>query len=272
MSTAKDLVSKSLASRVNPDVSTLGSFLFALPFYAIAFFVLYLAGWEGGVVTKHFLLLVLLRGISDVCAEGCKMRAFNTGDVSLVSGLLSLSPLILTAFTPFVTGDSVHLSEVVGILLIVVGGLVLVRRDRETGKVSQPTALLYALGGSCAFALNTALDRLAVGHSGPVMSGFAMTICAAILMLPTMRRVPTAMGEFRANIGSFLTRGGFETVFMVAKMMALTSLSAHVVAGLTRMSMVFTVIAGGAWFKEQDRGRRIVGTAIMYVGLLALIL
>lgn len=270
--TAKDLVSKGVASRVNPDISTFASFLYALPFYGVIFVALYLFGGEGVVLSRQFLLLVLLRGLSDVLAEGCKMRALDKGDVSLVSGLLSLSPLILTAISPFVTGDEVSLSEALGIVWLVAGGLVLIRRDRTTGKVVQPIAVLYALGGSFAFAMNSALDRLAVAQASAVTSAFSVTLCAALLTLPVVFRVSTAKVDLGNNSKAFLLRGFFETVFMVAKMAALTTLPAHVVVGLMRISMIFTVVAGGAWFHEQDRGRRIVGTLIMYVGLMFLIL
>ena len=270
--TAKDLVSKVVASRVHPDTSTFASFLFALPFYGVTLVVLHMLGGDGLNLSRTFLLLVLMRGISDVFAEGCKMRAFAVGDVSLVSGLLSLSPLILTVISPFITGDTVTISEGLGILCIVVGGLILVRRDRTTGKVIQPVAVLYAVGGSFAFALNSALDKLAVGHAGPVTSAFSVTLCAALLTAPALLRVSTAKGDLVGNSRAFLLRGFFETIFMIAKMAALTTLPAHVVVGIMRISMIFTVLVGGTWFREQDRARRIVGTIVMYVGLLFLLL
>jgi len=61
--TAKDLVSKSVASKVNPDISTFASFLFALPFYAIILAALYLYGEPSGSLSQTFLALVLMRGI-----------------------------------------------------------------------------------------------------------------------------------------------------------------------------------------------------------------
>ena len=269
--TAKDLVSKAVASKVHPDISTFASFLFALPFYGLLFLALYLFGGEWVVLSRTFLLLVLMRGISDVFAEGCKMRAFDKGDVSLVSGLLSLSPLILTAISPFITGDPVSGSEAMGMALIVAGGLVIVRRDRTTGKVVQPVAVVYALVGSVAFALNSALDKLAVGHAGAVTSAFAVTLCAALLTLPALSRVPAAKVQLGGNARAFLLRGLFETVFMVTKMVALTSLPAHIVVGIMRISMILTVVVGGAWFHEKDRMRRVVGTLLMYVGLVFLL-
>jgi drug/metabolite transporter (DMT)-like permease len=269
--TAKDLVSKAVASKVHPDISTFASFFFALPFYALIFGALYLLGGEWVVLSQTFFLLVLMRGISDVFAEGCKMRAFDTGDVSLVSGLLSLSPLILTMISPFITGDPVSGSEAMGMVLIVFGGLVVVRRDRTTGKVVQPVAVVYALVGSVAFALNSALDKLAVGHAGAVTSAFSVTLCAALLTLPALFRVPAAKAQLGGNARTFLLRGLFETIFMVAKMVALTTLPAHVVVGIMRISMILTVAVGGAWFHEKDRVRRVVGTVLMYAGLIFLL-
>lgn len=272
MLTAKDLVSKMLSSRVDPDVSTFASFAFALPFYGVIALCFLLGGYEPLEASGTFLLLVLLRGISDVCAEGCKMRALKHGDVSLVTGLLSLSPLVLTLISPFVTGDTVTLSDVVAISFIVIGGLLIVRRRSDTGGIVQAQAVLYALLGSFAFALNTCFDRLAVVHAGPVTSAFAMTICAAVLTSPVLVRRSGARGELVVNARGFLWRGVFETLFMIAKMVALMSLPAHVVLGLVRVSMLLTVVAGGVWFKEEDRARRIVGTVVMYVGLLLLVL
>ena len=120
--------------------------------------------------------------------------------------------------------------------------------------------------------MNSALDRLAVAQASAVTSAFSVTLCAALLTLPVVFRVSTAKVDLGNNSKAFLLRGLFETVFMVAKMAALTTLPAHVVVGLMRISMIFTVVAGGAWFHEQDRGRRIVGTLIMYVGLMFLVL
>jgi uncharacterized membrane protein len=272
MSSAKDLVSKMLAHRVDPDVSTFASFAFALPFYAVIAVGFSVYGYEEIQISSTFLTLVFLRGLSDVCAEGCKMRALKHGDVSLVTGLLALSPLVLTILSPWITGDTVTVSDVIAISLIVAGGLFLVRRKPQTGAIVQPKAVLYALAGSVAFALNTCLDRLAVVHAGPVTSAFAMTVCAAVLTSPVVLRSSVAHRELAGNARGFLLRGVFETLFMIAKMVALMSLPAHIVLGLVRVSMLITVVAGGMWFHEEDRVRRIVGTVVMYAGLLLLVL
>ena len=74
--TAKDLVSKRLAGQLDGTVSTFASFAFAVPYYLLVLGVLYLFGQEPFAITRAFLLLVLLRSITDTFAEWMKMYAF----------------------------------------------------------------------------------------------------------------------------------------------------------------------------------------------------
>lgn len=270
--TAKDIVSKSLASRVNPDVSTFASFVFALPYYLILIVGLTALGFEPLAYTGAFLTLVLARSITDVFAEGFKMKAFQSGDISLVSSFLSLSPLILALMSPFITGDKVTTHDIAALAFIVVGSIVLIRRDKDTGKVFQLRALVYAFLASVAFALNSCLDRLAVVQSGAIVSGFAMTLMAAVFCIPVAFRHRNALAELSMHKGGFLQRGAWETLFMVSKLLAMTILEAHVVLGITRVSLVLSVLAGRFWFGERETGRRMVAAACMYAGLVILFL
>lgn len=271
-STAKDIVSKGLASRVHSDVSTCASFLFALPFYIVIVVVAAVLGLEPLAFSGQFLWLVLARSVTDVFAESFKMKAFASGDLSLVSTFLSLSPLFLALLSPFVTGDSVTVTDLLALGSIVAGGLLLIQRDATTGKVFQLKAVLFALAASVAFALNSCFDRLAVIESGPVISGLAMTLLAALLTLPVAFRHRGALRALSSNSSSFLVRGAFEALFMVSKLLALTMLPAHVVVGGTRASLIVSVVAGRIWFGERNTFRRFVAALCVYVGLLVLVL
>src|SRR5260370_9999411 len=99
-SSAKDLLSKRLAFRLDGTVSTFASFGFALPFYVLLLAVLYLVGVECFEWSSLFLLLVLLRSVTDTVAEWLMMHAFAHGDISLVASFFSLSPLVLIFTSP----------------------------------------------------------------------------------------------------------------------------------------------------------------------------
>jgi len=270
--TAKDIVSKALAGKVNSDVSTLASFLFALPFYGVVIVVAQIFGLQPLAYSGTFLTLVLLRSITDVFAESFKMKAFANGDISLVTSFLALSPLILAFLSPYITGDKVTTHDYLALAFIVLGSLLLVRRDRDTGKVFQLRAMVYALLASVAFALNSCFDRLAVVESGAIVSGFAMTLMAAVFCMPVALRHPQALPQLSTHARPFFVRGAWETLFMVSKLCAMTILEAHVVLGISRISLILSVLAGKAMFGERDTGRRLLAAACMYAGLLVLFL
>jgi drug/metabolite transporter (DMT)-like permease len=257
---------------VHSDVSTFASFLFALPFYALIIVMAALLGLEPLAFSGPFLWLVLARSVTDVFAEGFKMRAFASGDLSLVSTFLSLSPIFLALMSPFVTGDRVTMIDLSALGLIVGGSLLAIQRDAATGKVFQFKAVLYALAASVAFALNSCFDRLAVVESGAIVSGFAMTLLAAILALPIAFQHDGVVRALSSNSSSFFVRGAFEALFMVSKLFALTMLPAHVVVGGTRVSLIISVVAGRIWFGERNTFRRLIAAVCVYAGLLILVL
>lgn len=267
LGTSKDVVSKSLASRVNPDVSTLASFLFPLPFYAVILAVAWLGGYEVLSFSSKFLLLIGLRSLSDACAEGCKMRALAHGDMSLVSSFVSLAPIVLLFLSPLITGDAIHPHEVVAVVLIVSGSLFLIRRDKETGGIIQLKAILYSCAAAVAFAFNACFDRLAVNDAGPILSGFGVTFLAGVVTAPLALRHTGCFTRMQENGKGFLVRGFLETLFMVMKLWALVYLPAHIVAGVSRFTLLFNVIAGRFVFREGDISRKALATLLMYLGL-----
>jgi drug/metabolite transporter (DMT)-like permease len=207
-----------------------------------------------------------------VFAEGFKMRAFANGDISLVTSFLALSPLILAFLSPYITGDKVTTHDYLALAFIVVGSLMLVRRDKDTGKVFQLRAVVYALLASLAFALNSCFDRLAVVQSGALVSGFSMTLLAGLFCVPVAFRHRDALPQLSLHARPFLVRGAWETLFMVSKLFAMTILEAHVVLGISRISLILSVLAGRTMFGERDTRRRLVAAACMYLGLLVLFL
>src|SRR5260370_18098090 len=141
-SSAKDLLSKRLAFRLDGTVSTFASFGFALPFYVLLLAVLYLVGVESFEWSSLFLLLVLLRSVTDTVAEWMKMHAFAHGDISMVATFFSLSPLFLLITSPLITGDPLFLPDVPAVVLVVGGSWLMVSRPSQTGWAGQRKGLL----------------------------------------------------------------------------------------------------------------------------------
>lgn len=265
-SSAKDLVSKKLAYRLDGTLSTFASFFFALPYYVLVLAVLLLLGEEVLTWSATFLVLVLLRSVTDSFAEGLKMHAFAHGDISVVATFFSMSPLFLLVTSPLITGDPLYWPHVVALLLVVIGSIFLVYRPSHHRWGAQRKGILLALGASVFFSLNSCFDRLAVQKGTPVVAGFSMTLLSAVFLLPLVLRRKGGVAELRAHQGGLWLRGFLEVAFMVSKLFALQFMSAPDFVGIQRIALLLSIIGGRVYFGEPDFGRRIAAGLLILGG------
>lgn len=265
-SSAKDLFSKRIALKVDGTVSAFASFAFALPFYLLCIAIVFASGHDIFSISGPFLLLVFLRASTDTIAETCKMHAFAHGEVSLVSAIFSLWPLFLMFTSPFLTGDALTKGEIVGVIFVVIGGIVIFYRRDSVSALRRDKGIIFALLASFFFSLNHCFDRLAVQTASPLVSGFAMTLLSAAFLFPVIIRRPEIKTILSDHKRDFSFRGLFEVSFMVSKLYALQFLTAPVVAGVQRISLLFSIIGGKVFFKEGDFLRRFCGGLLIVVG------
>jgi drug/metabolite transporter (DMT)-like permease len=266
-SSSKDLLSKRLAFRLDGTTSTFASFAFALPFYVVVLAVLYWLGFEDFERSVPFLVLILLRSITDTFAEALKMHAFAHGDISIVVTFFSLSPLLLLITSPLITGDPLHLVDAAAVVLVVAGSLLMVYRPSTTSWAAQRQAILLACGAALFFSLNSCFDRLAVQRGTPVFSGFTMTLLSALFLLPVVLFRKDRLVSLRAHRAGLLLRGALEVAFMVCKLYALQFLAAPDVVAMQRLSLVLSIIGGRMFFKEPDFKRRLAAGILILMGV-----
>ncbi len=265
-SSAKDLLSKRLAYRLDGTVSTFASFAFALPFYVVLLGVLYFLGLEQFDWSLAFLVLVLLRSITDTFAEWLKMYAFAHGDISIVATFFSLSPLFLLFTSPLITEDQLELADIVAVVLVVGGSLLMVYRPAHASWTGQRKGVLLASGAALFFSLNSCFDRLAVQKGTPVVAGFSMTLLSAVFLAPFVLR-RDRLQALRVHWAGLLTRGALEIAFMVCKLYALQFLQAPDVVAVQRLSLVLSILGGWIFFKEPDIKRRLTAGLLILGGV-----
>lgn len=271
-SSAKDLVSKKLAFAVSGGLSAFASFAFAIPYYLVALLISYLLGSESFAITGVFLVLVILRSITDTAGEYCKMHALSYGDISLVSPLLALAPVMILLLSPAITGDPLTRTGIISVSLVVAGTLVLVWQPRGAGANIDFRAISYSFGTSIFFALNNCFDRLAVQEASPLISAFAMTLLSCIFLAPLALRKVERREHLVQFSRPFILRGLFETLYMVAKLYAMQTLQAPYVSALLKVSLLFSLIGGKVMFGETDLLRRASASILILAGVCAVIL
>lgn len=278
-SASKDLLSKRLAYRLDGLTSTYASFAYALPFYLLVLAVLHGLGVQVLFLAPMFLLLVLLRAITDSFAEGMKMYAFAHGDISVVVMVFSISPLFLLVTSPLITRDPLTWPEVLAVVLSVGGSLILIYRPGLLHWHGQGKAIALAAGASFFFSLNSCFDRLAMFHEPtstdavssllqgrPVFGGFAMTLLSALFLLPLVLGSGKRRESLRTHRGGLLLRGMLEVAFMVCKLSAMQFLKAPDVVVIQRLSLLLSIVGGRVFFREGDFGRRLAAGVLIVAG------
>ena len=262
--TIKDTISKRLASKVSGTVSTIASFLYALPFYLLALGVATYYNYETWVVTEAFLALVVLRALTDCAAEWLKMSSLAHGELSLIAAFYSLSPIFLLITSPIITGDPLTLNDVIGVAMVTLGSLVFMYTRGRSGSINYK-GIVLALGSSIFFSLNSCFDRLAVLQSGPLISGFAMTLLSGIILIPFCKE--PLLPNFKRENKLFFSRGLMETIFMVSKLIAIGYIPAPQVVAIMRLSVLLSVISGKVVFNEQNFLQRLLGSLLIIAGV-----
>jgi drug/metabolite transporter (DMT)-like permease len=274
-SSAKDVLSKRMAFRLDGTVSTFASFAYALPFYALVLAVLYVRGHDPYTLSSAFLTLLFLRSTTDTCAEWLKMYALAHGDLSVVSLFFAMSPLLLLVTSPLITGDPLKTGEVIAVLFVVGGSMLMIYRPSARSWARQKKGILLAAGASLFFSLNSCFDRLAMrtGQSAvaglplAVFAGFGMTLLSALFLCPLVLARRDRLQALRNHSAGLLARGLLEVSFMVCKLYALESLDAPAVAGIQRLSLLISIIGGRVFFREEDFGRRLAAGGLIVAGV-----
>lgn len=275
LSSGKDVFSKRLSISVNSSLSTFASFAFPLPLYLAVLAILSLSGVPVFAVGEGFWRYAVARAVTDTGAEWCKMKALTLGDLSVVTSFFALYPVLLLLSSPLLTGDALEPRAPLGTAIIVIGTLVILYRrsvpaSRGGDAPASWKAIALSLLAAVFFSLNTALDRATVQQGHPVFSAFVMTIMSAMIVSVSLRR--GASSELIRYKKLFAGRGVLEVMFMIAKLSALTILSAPMVVGISRLSTVLNVLAGHFVFGEKHLGRRLFGAALVCGGVVYLVI
>ena len=181
---------------------------------------------------------------------------------------MSLAPLFLLVFSPLITRDPLTKSGIFGIALSMLGSWILLATKpsgTDYNSAQRRKGVGLALATSFCFALYTCFDRLAVQAASPALSGFAMTLFAAVMFLPAVIFNPARRSSMKAASSPLLIRGALEVAFMVTKLWALVYLQAPYVAAVTRLSLLFLIVGGHFFFKEGDLVKRLLA-GLLVVG------
>ncbi|MFC1807623.1 EamA family transporter [Candidatus Omnitrophota bacterium] len=205
-------------------------------------------------------------------------KAIKNSPLSLTMPFMSLTPvfLLLTGF--LILGEKVGLIGSIGISLVVFGAYIIKIEVFRYGvfapirAIYREKGVLYMIAVAFIYSITAALGKKAIGYSSPIYFSATYFPIVAISSIPIILiryKASVKRSNFRKiDIWLFLLIGVAFAASMVSHSFAITMTKAAYMITVKRMSMLFGVIYGWLLFKEGHILNRLLGAALMILGVL----
>ena len=208
-------------------------------------------------------------------------RGYSRGDLSLVYPIArGIGPMLVPVLAVLILGERIALPAAVGIALIVVGIYIVSWWGRFRQILAQPSSLIrggvgYAVLTGLIITSYTLVDKRGVEYVQPFLYMYLGTIGAAIGQAPYILvnyRLAQVKQEWRTNFWPIVVAG---LLVFVAYGMVLTAFSlsrVSYIAPAREVGIVIGVLMGVFILKEQFGGGRLLGSAVIVLGLILIAL
>ena len=218
---------------------------------------------------------LLLGGTLNVLALFQFMRALQDSDMSLAIPFVSFTPIFLLFTSPLLVADVPNAQDVVGVLCIVAGTYLLQIQSTHQGwfapilaMISQPgprrmlsVALIYSVTSN--------LDKIGVQNSSPIFWSLSITsvMTVGFLLLLALLPHPTFSSSHPNILSILILIGLFQAVGLIFHNTALSLGPVPSVIAVKRSSILFAVLWGIVFLREQHGKERLTGAALMVLGI-----
>jgi drug/metabolite transporter (DMT)-like permease len=231
----------------------------------------------------RYLTMVLVGGLISGLGGWSLNYAIKRGEISLVGPVITLTPGFVILIEWITTGDLPGGMGLLGIALLVAGSYVL-SIDREMGHWYTPLARLFQEPGSlftliaaACFAVATTFGRVAIQLSDPLSFAVMVAMVNPVVLFTMFslqdrrfyRQVFNA--NLRREAKPLLALGLLFALMRVADQIALSMTLASYAMSVKRTAGMFSVVLGKVFFHEHHIPEKLLGSAVMLVGLFALI-
>jgi drug/metabolite transporter (DMT)-like permease len=207
------------------------------------------------------------------------MRALQLSPLSLTIPYLAFTPVVLLATAWVLIGELPGLRGVAGVLTVTIGAYLLNRGD---GSASGPLRALAKEAGSrmmlavaLMWGVSASLDKIGVLHGPPVL--FAATVYGGIalpVLLVTLLRSRASFAPLRnRRVLVWIAVAALGTTFAyTTQLISLRTLFVSYVIAIKRSGLLLSVLVGHFAFREGELEKRLLGAAVMVIGVLLIVL
>jgi uncharacterized membrane protein len=224
-------------------------------------------------LNREFLVVVAAGLPMEAAAGLLYMRALRTAPLSVCAPIMAFTPLFLIVTGWLLLQESLNLWGIAGIFVIVLGSYLLNVNDYRQGWLAPWTALWRVPGirwmllAAGLYAVTSALGKLAVLHSSPAFFGlFYPTIFSGFMFAGYPWSSRPEIRLTRRPLWGFLV-GCCMAASILCHFHGISLAPAAYLIAVKRTSLLFSVLYGWFWLKEEELYTRFAGAGLMVLGV-----
>lgn len=275
LTSGADALSKKASAKESPYVVSMSRWLFALP-------VLFIFNYKSIVLPEINLeavfWLVLVSPL-ELLAMILYIKAISRYDLSLVVPFLSITPLLLLITGYVFLNETVNISGIIGVSLIVIGIYLMNIQDYREGilapfkNILKNRGSVYVIIVALIYTITSTIGKRIVTLVGPsFMSFWYLASLTMVLFIFVIIKSEPIITPLKSNLAINLLIGTFVGLAAYTLFSSYQLIPVSYAIALKRTSILFAVLWGRIFFGESDFKKRIAGSLIVLVGIIIIIL
>lgn len=250
----------------------------------IAAFFLFLVNLYLGfpVIDGRFWLAMCTTAIINAFTGPLLLKAYELGEFSAVYSMILLTPVFTLITAKFLVGETPSILGISGVLATVIGLYIISRNHSDNLSETKPKFMrANMIGISVAFlwSITTSFDKLASQYSSAFFAPFAGLVIIALIngIFVFFMRDKNPQREQSAGKLSlrdyliFLGVGSFFALSNIFHNSALLIGFVSYTLAIKRVGILFAIIWGWLFFKENNLRKKIFGASIAVAGVIAIL-
>lgn len=202
-------------------------------------------------------------------------HAYRRGDVSVVYPLArGTGPLLSVVLAVVLLQERPSIHALVGAAVVVAGVVVIGLAGGRGGSAVNRPGVLWGLAVGVVIAVYTLWDSNAVINGGmPALGYYWAIVAAAVLLTPAaLRQRAMVLPTLRSSWPTVVMVGVLSPLAYVLILLAVQLAPVSIIAPAREVSVVLVSLAGWLWLREPHPVQRLIGAAVVLLGVALLAL
>ncbi len=269
---SRNVFSKKASLNIDPLIISWSNNVIPLIFFTFPIFFIEIK------LSLDFFQSLFISGIINIIAVILYHRAISRSDISLVIPMLSFTPLFLLITSPIIVNEFPNLFGIIGLTFIVIGSYLL-NINLSKQNIFEPIKALFKNEGTrlmlvVAFiwSISANYDKRAIQSSSVFQYLFFFNLfiflCVSVILFFSKG---ININSIKLEKKNLLLLSTFTTFGYLFQMTSISLTLVSNVIALKRTSVLISVILGYFFLNEKYIKERLLGSFIMFIGVLIII-